>query len=222
MRLLTDSPKEKQVEEAPAMPNPIVSQNGVANLSGADTPLCLAINCVPVVNMIGPLAPVLGFSQAVVITENHTLPREDLDYTFQIPPFKDDAKEDKPWEKDLLGVQDELLALKGPVPWGSIDAMELCITPKTLIPQKFKVLDFDKYDGIGNPVYHLWSYYTKMLIWSIDEQFLEKFFLEILKGFVLSWFMKLDSAKIRRWKDLSKAFVKQYKVNLYTTKLESK
>lgn len=76
----------------------------------------------------------------------------------------------------MSGVQDELRSLMGLVPWGSLDVKELCITPEVSIPQKLKIPNFDKYDEIENPIYHLWSYWMNMSIWFIDEHFLVKLF----------------------------------------------
>jgi hypothetical protein len=47
-----------------------------------------------------------------------------------------------------------------------------------------------------------------------DEKLLMHFFQDSLSGAALSWYMRLDNTKIRRWKDLVKAFVKQYKYNM--------
>jgi predicted metal-dependent hydrolase len=47
-----------------------------------------------------------------------------------------------------------------------------------------------------------------------DEKLLMHFFQDILSGATLSWYMRLDNTKIRRWKDLVEAFVKQYKYNM--------
>jgi len=47
-----------------------------------------------------------------------------------------------------------------------------------------------------------------------DEKLLMYFFQDSLSGATLSWYMRLDNTKIRRWKDLVDAFIKQYKYNL--------
>jgi len=47
-----------------------------------------------------------------------------------------------------------------------------------------------------------------------DEKLLMYFFQDSLSGAALSWYMRLDNTKIRRWKDLVEAFVKQYKYNM--------
>jgi hypothetical protein len=40
------------------------------------------------------------------------------------------------------------------------------------------------------------------------------FFQDSLKRATLNWYMRLDTTKIRRWKDLVDVFVKQYKYNM--------
>jgi hypothetical protein len=40
------------------------------------------------------------------------------------------------------------------------------------------------------------------------------FFQDSLTRFVLSWYMKLDNTKIKKWKDLIDAFLKQYNFNM--------
>jgi hypothetical protein len=47
-----------------------------------------------------------------------------------------------------------------------------------------------------------------------DDKLLIYFFQDSLTGFALSWYMRLDNAKVKKWKDLVKAFLKQYKFNL--------
>jgi len=47
-----------------------------------------------------------------------------------------------------------------------------------------------------------------------DEKPLMHVFQDSLNGATLSWYMKLDNTKIRRWKDLVDEFVKQYKYNM--------
>jgi hypothetical protein len=48
-----------------------------------------------------------------------------------------------------------------------------------------------------------------------DKKLLMHFFQDSLSGATLSWYMRLDNTKIRRWKDLVDAFIKQYKYNMY-------
>jgi hypothetical protein len=47
-----------------------------------------------------------------------------------------------------------------------------------------------------------------------DDRMLIYFFQDSLTGSALSWYMRLDNIKIKTWKDLVDAFLKQYKFNL--------
>jgi len=61
---------------------------------------------------------------------------------------------------------------------------------------------------------HLKSYCNKMVEVVHDEKLLMHLFQDSLSGAALSWYMRLDNAKIHKWKDLVDAFVKQYKYNM--------
>jgi len=47
-----------------------------------------------------------------------------------------------------------------------------------------------------------------------NDNMLIYFFQDSLAGSALSWYMRLDNIKIKTWKDLVDAFLKQYKFNL--------
>ena len=61
---------------------------------------------------------------------------------------------------------------------------------------------------------HLKSYCNKMVELVHNEKLLMHFFQDSLSGATLSWYMRLDNTKIRRWKDLVDAYFKQYKYNM--------
>ena len=64
---------------------------------------------------------------------------------------------------------------------------------------------------------HLKSYCNKMAEVVHDEKLLMYFFQDSLNGATLSWYMRLNNTKIRKWKDLVDAFVKQYKYSMDIT-----
>lgn len=47
-----------------------------------------------------------------------------------------------------------------------------------------------------------------------NDKLLIHFFQDSLNGASMKWYMGLDKGRIRSWKDLVKAFFKQYKYNL--------
>jgi hypothetical protein len=47
-----------------------------------------------------------------------------------------------------------------------------------------------------------------------DEKLLIHFFQDSLSDGVLTWYMRLDNTKVKKWKDLVDAFMRQYKFNI--------
>jgi len=56
-------------------------------------------------------------------------------------------------------------------------------------------------------------YCRKMAPYAHDDKLLIHFFQESLAGPTLNWYMQLESAHIRSWKDLTNAFLKHYEYN---------
>jgi hypothetical protein len=93
-------------------------------------------------------------------------------------------------------------------------AAEVCLVPNIVVPKDFRVLEFINYTGLECPNTHLQSYYNKMAEVIHDDKMLIYFFQDSLSGSSLSWYMRLENVKIKKWKDLVEAFLKQYKFNL--------
>jgi hypothetical protein len=85
-----------------------------------------------------------------------------------------------------------------------------------MVSKEFRVLDFVKYTGLGCPNTHLKSYCNKMVEVIHNEKMLIYFFQDNLTRFALSWYIRLNSSKINKWKDLIDTFLKQYKFNFET------
>ena len=73
----------------------------------------------------------------------------------------------------------------------SVDANELILVPDLIIPPKFKVQDFDKYDGTECPKIHLAVYYHKMARYTHDEKLFIHVFQDSLTGAAAKWYLKL-------------------------------
>jgi len=86
--------------------------------------------------------------------------------------------------------------------------------PNIVMPKDFRIPDFIKYTGLECSNTYLRSYCNKMAEVIRDDKLLIYFFQDSLAGSVLSWYMRLDSVRIRSWRDLVEAFLKQYKFNL--------
>ena len=111
-------------------------------------------------------------------------------------------------------LEERLRAVEGNDLFDPIRAAEVCLVPNIVIPKKFRVPEFVKYTGMECPKTHLRSYYNKMAEVIYDDKLLIYFFQDSLTGSALSWYMRLDNVRIKKWTDLADAFLKQYKFNL--------
>jgi len=95
-----------------------------------------------------------------------------------------------------------------------VKVAKMCLVPNVVIPKKFRVPEFVKYTGTQCPITHLKAYYNKMVEVVDDEKLLIHFFQDNLSDAALIWYMRLDNTKIKKWKDLVDAFMRQYKFNI--------
>ena len=94
-----------------------------------------------------------------------------------------------------------------------LDFEELRMVSRVVIPQKFKVPTFAKYDGVSCPKLHLRSYVRKIQPHTADRNLWVHFFQESLSGTQLEWFYQLEGTNICNWEDLAVAFYRQYQYN---------
>ena len=99
---------------------------------------------------------------------------------------------------------------------GSVDPRELCLVPDVVIPPKFKMPKFEKYDGTKCLENHLATYCNKMAGHARNEDLLIHVFYDSLTRASAQWYMKLKKDQIRTWRDLARAFLKRYKYLLET------
>ena len=90
----------------------------------------------------------------------------------------------------------------------------MCLVSIIVIHKKFRVLEFVKYTWTQYPITHLKAYCNKMAKVVYDEKLLIHFFQDSLSDTALIWYMHLDNTKVKGWKDLMDAFIRQYKFNM--------
>jgi len=73
-------------------------------------------------------------------------------------------------------IEERLRAIEGGGDYAFADMAELCLVPNVVIPPKFKVPDFDKYNGTTCPKNHLKVYSRKIGAYSKNEKLLMHFF----------------------------------------------
>ncbi|PNX79654.1 coatomer subunit zeta-3, partial [Trifolium pratense] len=95
-----------------------------------------------------------------------------------------------------------------------LDLANMCLVPDLVLPPKFKVPDFEKYKGLSCPKNHLIMYSRKMASFANDDKLMMHCFQDSLTGASLNWYMQLEGSRIRSWRDLANAFIKQYQYNI--------
>ncbi|OMO61424.1 Retrotransposon gag protein [Corchorus capsularis] len=126
---------------------------------------------------------------------------------------KKDTSEDS---KHLFNVLEERIkGLEGPYGYYDVmDASELSLVSGLVVPEKFKVPEFEKFDGTKNPQNHLRSYARKMHPHTQDDKLLIHCFQFSLTDSASVWYNQLEPNKINSWADLAKAFMTQYRYML--------
>ncbi|XP_011016207.1 PREDICTED: uncharacterized protein LOC105119733, partial [Populus euphratica] len=114
----------------------------------------------------------------------------------------------------LIALEERLRAVEGADLYDPVHSAEMYLVPNVAIPKEFRVLEFIKYIRTECPITHFKSYCNNMAEVVNDEKLLIHFFQDSLSGSALSWYTRLDTTKIRKWKDLIKAFMEQYKLNM--------
>ena len=110
-------------------------------------------------------------------------------------------------------IEERLRAVEGFGDYPFANMTDLCLVPDVVIPPKFKVPDFDKYKGTTCLKNYLKMYCHKMGAYSRDEKLLMYFFQDSFAGAAVIWYTNLEASRIRTWKDLITAFLRQYQYN---------
>jgi hypothetical protein len=111
-------------------------------------------------------------------------------------------------------LEERIRAVEGNHLCDLVKAVNMCLVPNIVIPKKFRVPEFVKYTGTQCPITHLKVYCNKMAEVVDDEKLLIHFFQDSLSGAALTWYMRLNNIKVKKWKDLVDAFMRQYKFNI--------
>ena len=133
------------------------------------------------------------------ITDDPSLQREPMSWKDGINPFivpnQNDLCEQGRLRKDPFGrlkhvdmqqrcslLDKKLKEIEGVNDLGSVDPKELSLVPDVVIPPKFKMPKFEKYDGIKCPENHLATYCNKMVGHARNEDLLIHVFYDSLIG----------------------------------------
>ena len=76
------------------------------------------------------------------------------------------------------------------------------------LPTKFRMLEIERYIGIGCPRIHLRLYSTVMRAHGLDKAQMVMFFPMSLSGAAQRWFASLDVSRCRTLDDLAQEFLR--------------
>ena len=91
----------------------------------------------------------------------------------------------------------KLKEIKGVNDLARMNLRELSLVPDVVIPPKFKMSKFEKYNGTKCPENHLATYCNKMAGHVRNEDLLIYVFYESLTGPAAQWYIKLRKDQIR-------------------------
>ena len=90
-------------------------------------------------------------------------------------------------QQKLELIEERLRMVEGLDAYGLIDASKMSLVPDLVLPPKFKVPTFDKYDATKCPSAHLYMYYRKMTGHTNNDKLLIHCFQDSLTGFATRW-----------------------------------
>lgn len=81
-------------------------------------------------------------------------------------------------------------------------------------PKKFKMPEFEKYDGTSYSKAHLQMYHVRMAQYVKNEPLMIQSFHASLIGPALNWYIMKNINLLDTWIEVTDAFLKQYKFNM--------
>ncbi|CAL1413176.1 unnamed protein product [Linum trigynum] len=129
------------------------------------------------------------------------------------PEKQEEHKIEAMLEEKLEHMNERIRSIEGVESYEPMDASKLCLVPDVVIPHKFQMPEFERYNGTTCPKSHLVMYCNKMANHIRDERLMVHCFQNSLSGSALRWYMQLEKTKVRRWQDLADAFMRHYKHN---------
>ena len=128
--------------------------------------------------------------------------------------------EEQSWEQRFKSLQQELSRVKEVVKGRTPDTMDTLVqqteSPFTaevlrhLLPEKFRMLQVEAFDGAKDPVDHLNTYKNQMELHGYQDSVRCRAFATTLKGPALAWFNRLPPSSITSFRELSIAFVSHF------------
>ena len=107
-------------------------------------------------------------------------------------------------QRKLELIEERLKAVEGSDVYGLVDGRTISLVPDLVLPPKFKVPTFDKYDGTKCPSAHLYMYCQKMTRYTSNDKLLIHCFQDSLTGSATKWYNLLSWDQIRAWTNMAR------------------
>uniref|UniRef100_A0A2N9FAG0 Retrotransposon gag domain-containing protein n=1 Tax=Fagus sylvatica TaxID=28930 RepID=A0A2N9FAG0_FAGSY len=111
-------------------------------------------------------------------------------------------------DSKIDSLEEKIRLMQGLNSFGNTDFSSMSWFPNMTVPPKFKTLEFERYNGRGDPMIHLQMYCRKMAPYADNEPLLIQTFQDTLTGHAAEWYSQLK--KISHWKELADTFLAQY------------
>ena len=99
-------------------------------------------------------------------------------------------------QRKLELIEERLRMVKGSDAYGLVDASKMSLVPDLVLPPKFKVPTFDKYDGTKCLSAHLYMYCRKMTGHTNNDKLLIHCFQDSLTGSATRWYNQLSRENV--------------------------
>ncbi|XP_040945840.1 uncharacterized protein [Gossypium hirsutum] len=125
---------------------------------------------------------------------------------------KEKTKEELPsrLEERCKWLEEKFKAMESSKNYHGIDAKDLSLVPDLVLPHKFKMPEFEKYNETSCLETHITMFCRRMTGHINNDQLLIHCFQDSLAGAASRWYNQLSRAKIGSWRDLAQTFIKQY------------
>ncbi|KAI7987249.1 hypothetical protein LOK49_LG13G03033 [Camellia lanceoleosa] len=81
------------------------------------------------------------------------------------------------------------------------------------LPDRFKMMHINCFDGSGDPMVHLRLFSDILRLMGLSRLQKLSLFSRTLSGITAIWYAKLEDSVKRNWEEMAKAFIAQYSYN---------
>ncbi|XP_077242700.1 uncharacterized protein LOC143883237 [Tasmannia lanceolata] len=148
-----------------------------------------------------------GLVQSVISPENDFYDEQYVEENCLPQSVKPGKEKELVDRVEKLTQQVESMQVKGPK---KINMSDFSLFPGVTLPPKFRMPDFDKYDGTGCPWSHLRSFISNLEGYGLSPEQIAKVFPMSLTGVAKKWFLHLKPEELRTLDEIANKFVEQF------------